>query len=197
MLKSPELHKASSVPLADNDLIEQYKRSGNQDFVARLYEHYMEMVFAVCIKYLRDNEAAKDAVMDIYGQVAKKLLVHEVSNFKSWLYTLAKNHCLMQLRAASNKQVVSLDTGVMQFAAEMHQEDKNETEFRLNQLNDCMEKLSAEQKLVIDLFYLKERSYKEIAEQKHMDWNKVRSLVQNGRRNLKICMEQKIQIPEK
>ena len=56
MLKSPELHKASSVPLADNDLIEQYKRSGNQDFVARLYEHYMEMVFAVCIKYLRDNE---------------------------------------------------------------------------------------------------------------------------------------------
>src|SRR5690606_2459202 len=108
--------------------------------------------------------AAKDAVMDIYGHVAKKLMVHEVSNFKSWLYTLAKNHCLMQLRSASGKRVVNLDSGVMQFATELHQEEKQETEFKLNQLHDCIDKLSAEQKLVIDLFYLKERSSKEIAE---------------------------------
>jgi RNA polymerase sigma-70 factor (ECF subfamily) len=181
----------------DNELIARFKKSGDENIAAVLYDRYIEMIYAVCVKYLKDSEAAKDAVMEVFTQISLKLQKHEVLNFKSWLYTLTKNHCLMQLRSASNKKTVPLEENIMHFTAEMHQDDGNEKEFQLNQLNDCMETLSSEQRLVIDLFYLQRRSYKEIAEQKQMDWNKVRSLVQNGRRNLKICMDRKIQIEEK
>jgi RNA polymerase sigma-70 factor (ECF subfamily) len=185
------------VDIDDNELISRFKISGDANVVAVLFDRYIEMIYAVCMKYLKDNEAAKDAVMEVFTQLSAKLQKHEVSNFKSWLYTLAKNHCLMQLRSASNKKIISLEENSMHSSPEMHQDGGNEKEFQLNQLNDCMETLSAEQKLVIDLFYLQQRSYKEIAELKQMDWNKVRSLVQNGRRNLKICMDRKIQIQEK
>ena len=181
----------------DNTLIARFKKSGDANIVAVLYDRYLEMIYAVCMKYLEDNEAAKDAVMEVFSQLSLKLQKHEVQNFKSWLYTLAKNPCPMQLRAASNKKMIPLKENIMHFTTEMHQDGENEKEFQLNQLNDCMETLSSEQRQVIDLFYLQQRSYKEIAGLKQMDWNKVRSLVQNGRRNLKICMDRKIQIGEK
>jgi RNA polymerase sigma-70 factor (ECF subfamily) len=191
------IRKISGESVEDKELISRFKTSGDVNIVATLYDRYIEMVYAVCIKYLQDNEGAKDAVMEVYAQLSQKLQKHEVLNFKSWLYTLAKNHCLMQLRSASNKKVVPIGENIMHFDHEMHQDGANEKEFRLTQLNDCVEALSAEQKSVIDLFYLQQRSYKEIADLQQMDWNKVRSLVQNGRRNLKICMESKIHIEEK
>jgi RNA polymerase sigma-70 factor (ECF subfamily) len=181
----------------DKELVDRFKISGDVNIVATLYDRYIEMIYAVCMKYLKDSDAAKDAVMEVYGQLSQKLQKHEVLNFKSWVYTLAKNHCLMQLRSASNKKIIPLEENIMHFPSELHQDGENEKEFRLSQLNDCMETLSSDQKLVIDLFYLQQRSYKEIAELQQMDWNKVRSLVQNGRRNLKICMDGKIQIEEK
>jgi RNA polymerase sigma-70 factor (ECF subfamily) len=191
------IRNISAENVDDKELVASFKESGDENIVVVLYDRYIEMIYGVCVKYLQDSEAAKDAVMEVYSQLSSKLQKHEVLNFKSWLYTLAKNHCLMQLRSASSKKTISLEENIMHLSPQMHQEDGTEKEFQLNQLNDCMQTLSAEQKLVIDLFYLQERSYKEIAELKQMDWNKVRSLVQNGRRNLKICMDRKIQIEEK
>jgi RNA polymerase sigma-70 factor (ECF subfamily) len=64
-----------------------------------------------------------------------------------------------------------------------------EKEARLDRLSSCIETLSAEQKAAVSLFYLENKCYKEIETITGFDWNKVRSLVQNGRRNLRICMQ--------
>jgi RNA polymerase sigma factor (sigma-70 family) len=170
-------------------LIRVYKQSGNPVLLGELYQQYMDLVYGVCLKYLEDQEAAKDAVMAIFEELALKLHRHQVDNFKAWLYTVAKNHCLMQLRSAKRLKTHALDPDRMQFTEDVHLDIVFEKEAHLNQLSDCMETLPPDQKKAVDLFYLQEKCYKEIAVETSLDWNKVRSLIQNGRRNLKICME--------
>ncbi len=179
----------SSLP--DAELVAQFKDSGHIRILSELYQRYMEQIYAVCLKYLKDPETAKDAVMAIFEELIVKLRKHEVSYFRGWLYTLAKNHCLMHLR--SQKQM-PLDAGAdfMQLADNMHPDNVFEKEENLNQLTKCIETLSSDQKQSVQLFYLQEKSYKEIAGITNSDWNKVRSLIQNARRNLKICMENNV-----
>ena len=152
----------------------------------------MELVYAVSLKYLKDSEASKDVVMEVFEELIDKLRKHDVANFKSWLYTLVKNHCLMKLRALSRHKSVILNENGMQLQEELHQEDVNEKEWQLQQMSDCIQKLTDEQKITVELFYLQQKCYKEITEITGLDWNKVRSLIQNGRRNLKICMDKSI-----
>ena len=176
----------------DDSLISRYKKSGDLEVLATLYQRYMELAYAVSLKYLKDSEASKDAVMEVFEELIEKLKKHEVANFRSWLYTVVKNHCLMKLRASSRNKSVILDENGMQFREELHQEDINEKEWQLQQMSDCIGKLADEQKKMIELFYLHQKCYKEITEITGLDWNRVRSLIQNGRRNLKICMDKTV-----
>lgn len=169
----------------------QFKDDHDPEKLAVLYDRYLEMIYAVCLKYLEDDENARDAVMDIYESLSVKVIRHEIDNFKGWLYTVVKNHCLMQLRKTAGRKIVSIDEEFMQSQQQLHQDDVHFNEWQLNNLSGCIETLSADQKKIVDLFYLQQKCYKEIVEQTGFDWNKVRSLVQNGRRNLKICMESK------
>jgi len=148
----------------------------------------MELVYGVCLKYMKEPEEAKDCVINIFEELVMKLKKHEVDNFKPWLYQLAKNHCLMKLRSKKGRPV-NIDIDVVHLTENIHLDDGMEKEWRLNNMESCIEQLPADQKQAIQLFYLKEKCYKEIAETTHTDVNKVRSFIQNGRRNLKICME--------
>ena len=186
-----DLRNISSVT-DDDSLISRYKESGDLEVLTTLYQRYMELAYAVSLKYLKDSEASKDAVMEVFEELIEKLKKHEVANFRSWLYTVVKNHCLMKLRASSRNKSVNLDENGMQFREELHQEDINEKEWQLQQMSDCIGKLADEQKRMIELFYLHQKCYKEITEITGLDWNRVRSLIQNGRRNLKICMDKTV-----
>jgi len=174
--------------LSDQELVMLYKQGNDIRVLAELYQRYMDLLYAICLKYLKNPETARDAVMNIFEELIPKLLKHEVSNFKGWLYTLAKNHCLMHLRAQKHHSV-ALDIEFMQSAENLHLNGVLEKEENLNLLAGCMESLSAEQKQSVQLFYLQEKSYKEIAGLTNTDWNQVRSQIQNARRNLKNCME--------
>jgi RNA polymerase sigma-70 factor (ECF subfamily) len=114
---------------------------------------------------------------------------HEVENFKAWLYSLAKNYCLMQLRSQQHKKTVSLNPDVMQSSEELHLDNAWQREAGFKQLEQCLQTLSTDQKQTVELFYLQQKCYNEIVALTGIEWNKVRSLIQNGRRNLKICME--------
>lgn len=149
----------------------------------------MDLVFVVCIKYLKDQEEAKDATMNIFEELVGKLVKYDVVNFRAWLYSVAKTHCLMHLRSSSKMKTTMIDPALMQSGDETHLNGVFEQEEALAQLSKCLEGLAMDQQQVIDLFYLQKKCYKEISEQSGMDWNRVRSLIQNGRRNLKICME--------
>jgi RNA polymerase sigma-70 factor (ECF subfamily) len=175
--------------LTDEELLIEFRKNYDQQMLAQLYLRYTDLVYGVCMKYLKDAEAAKDAVMNIYQELVTKLQTHQVENFKSWLYVVAKNHCLMQLRKETKMVTIEFTPTVMQSEDFTHLDDVLEKENELKKLEVCIENLPVEQKRSIRLFYIENKCYNEIAEQTGYEWNKVRSLIQNGRRNLKICME--------
>ncbi|HMO60920.1 MAG TPA: sigma-70 family RNA polymerase sigma factor [Ferruginibacter sp.] len=187
------LKNISTGQLSDAELVNAYKKTGESVYISTLYQRYMDLVFGVSLKYLKDTEKSKDAVMEIYQQLLHKLQLHEVNNFRGWLHVLARNYCLMQLRNPRNRDTVALDGNFMQSAEPAHLENGAfEKEENLVQLEGCIEALPAVQKETIKMFFLQQKCYKEIAEATGHDWNKVRSYIQNGKRNLKLCMEQKM-----
>jgi RNA polymerase sigma factor (sigma-70 family) len=175
--------------LPDRELVSLFRTSGNMDVLAVLFQRYMDLLYGVCLKYLKQPEPARDAVMQIFEELVVKLPKHEVDNFKSWLYTLAKNYCLMQLRTPKNLKTTEFKVESMQLEEEAHLNGIQLKEENLQKLERCLQTLSIEQKKAVELFYLQNKCYKEIAEATGIEWNKIRSFIQNGRRNLKICME--------
>jgi RNA polymerase sigma-70 factor (ECF subfamily) len=176
-------------PLSDPELIAQYRQHQHQETLADLFLRYYDLVYGTCFKYLGDQEVAKDAVMNIYQELLEKVKHHSIENFKSWLYVVTKNHCLMQIRKNKKLSVAQFDSQLMQLEDFSHLESVFEKERQLDKLGGCMQKLNEEQRQTVRLFYLENKCYNEITLITGFDWNKVRSLVQNGRRNLKICME--------
>jgi RNA polymerase sigma factor (sigma-70 family) len=183
---SPEKYKK----LSDQELILRYKESGELAIVGELYSRYMNLVFGVCLKYLKDREESRDAVMQIFEKLVSSLREHQVTYFKSWLYATARNHCLMHLRAGKGKNFEEITDAFMETGTEMHPEDGTEMESNLSKLENCIEQLVAEQKSCIRLFYIQQKCYKEIVTLTGFDDNKVKSYIQNGKRNLKLCMDQ-------
>ena len=166
-----------------------YKKTGDQQVVAELYQRYMDLVYGVCLKYLKQPENAQDSVIAIYEELLVKLQKHEVDNFKGWLYTLSKNHCLMRLRSEKKNITVNFDVELVQSEENVHLNGELDKEENFKKLDYCLGQLQQEQKNVIELFYLQGKCYNQISELTGLEWNKVRSYIQNGRRNLKICME--------
>lgn len=174
---------------SDTELLERYKHTQNMQLLSSLYQRYMELVYGVCLKYFKDQERSKDAVMNIFEELVQKLQVHEVGNFKSWLHTLTRNYCLMQLRTPKNLKTTEFNPDYMQSVETVHLNGVLEKEEQFSKLGKCLDTLSVQQKETIELFYLQQKCYEEIVAITGYDWNKVRSFIQNGRRNLKICMD--------
>jgi len=183
------LKNISSGKLSDAELVLAYKQSGDVNLVGTLYQGYMDLVYGVCLKYLKNPENAQDSVISIFEELVTKLQKHDVDNFKAWLYTLAKNHCLMRLRSEKRQIVVNVDVELMQSDENVHLNGELEKEENFKKLDYCLGQLQEEQRKVIELFYMQGKCYNEIAELTGMEWNQVRSYIQNGRRNLKLCMD--------
>jgi RNA polymerase sigma factor (sigma-70 family) len=166
-----------------------FKRTGDLKVLGQLYQKYMDLVYGVCLKYFKDSERSKDAVMQIFEELILKLKKHEVENFKSWLYQVAKNYCLMQLRTPKNLKTVELPASLMQNEENVHLNGVFEKEDSFQRLEYCLTTLSDDQRKAVHLFYIEGKCYNEITELMGQEWNHVRSCIQNGRRNLKICME--------
>jgi len=173
----------------DASLIAQYKSSGDLEVLGLLYNKYMHLVFGVCLNYLKDEEQSKDAVMQIFEELIKKLRVHEVQNFKSWLHVLTRNHCLMALRKDAKNTTISIEDTFVENTDFVHLDMDDTKEKKLTVMEKCMETLPEEQRISVDLFYLQEKCYKEVADITGYDMLKVKSYIQNGKRNLKICIE--------
>ncbi len=185
----PLKHIENTTASSDEALLKQYQSTGDQQLLAALYLRYTDLVYGTALKYLSSPDAAKDAVMDIYQELVNKLQTHSVDRFKSWLYVVTKNHCLMQLRKYKKVPPIAFQQEFMQSEDFSHLDDILEKEKELQKLEDCIKALNPEQQNSIQLFYLKGKCYNEIVAITGHDWNKVRSLVQNGRRNLKNCMD--------
>lgn len=177
-------------------LISTYKSTGDLQVLGKLYKPYMHLVYGVALKYLKDREVSKDVVMQIFEKLISALQSHQVDNFKSWLYVMTKNHCLMQLRSKTHKikqQQEDISKVDMENSFVMHHEDGGFDEENITVMEKCIEELQNEQKACILLFYYEKKSYREIEQLTKHDLKKVKSYIQNGKRNLKICMEKNIE----
>ncbi len=179
--------KIQPVAATDEELVQQYRQNGDLAVLGRLYAPYMPLVYGVALKYLQDEEQSKDAVMQIFEELISKARQHEVKQFRSWLYVLARNYCLMQLRSSKKMPLINLEE-VMEFNPFVHPEDEN-GEAGLQLLEHCLQTLAEAQQQSVQLFYYQQKCYKDIAGITGYSINEVKSYIQNGKRNLKICME--------
>ena len=179
--------KPSSVN--DSELLVQYKAGGDVNVLGELFSRYTSLIYGVCLKYLKDRDDSKDAVMQVFEKLVQTLREHEIENFKSWLYVTSRNHCLMQIRSKKGKMTEDISGILMESDLVLHLEEENELEGNLSKLEACIDRLTVEQKLCVRLFYLEQKCYKDITGLTSFDLNQVKSFIQNGKRNLKICME--------
>jgi RNA polymerase sigma factor (sigma-70 family) len=186
------LKDISTDQATDKELVSAFRESGEMNHLSILYQRYMDLVFGVCLKYFKDSERSKDAVMDIFEELNRKLKHHEVDNFSGWLHVLARNYCLMQLRSPKNLKTTEFNADFMQSVHTTHlTNDVLEKEAIFDKLAHCIETLPEDQKQSIQLFFVEKKCYNEIALITGYEWNRVRSYIQNGKRNLKICLESK------
>jgi RNA polymerase sigma-70 factor (ECF subfamily) len=178
----------------DLELIASYRQSGDNVFVGELYKRYSHLVFGVCMKYLKDEDDSKDAVMLIFEKLLEDLKKYQVDNFKSWLHTTAKNHCLMKLRSVKSVFLKTEELKkdypvVMETDYEPHLDNDNVNEVYLSHLGNAVEQLNDEQRICIEMFYLNGKCYQEVAETTGYSMKQVKSFIQNGKRNLKIIIQ--------
>lgn len=174
---------------SDETLIQHFRNSGDLHFVSELYTRYTSLVYGVCLKYLKDRDEAKDAVMHLFEKLPGMLKAHEVTHFRSWLYVSARNQCLMQIRSKKGKFTEELSDRVVESGYVWHLDGEPELEGDLTRLEKCIEELNEEQRQCVKLFFLDEHCYKDIVQKTGFNMNQVKSYIQNGKRNLKICMD--------
>lgn len=202
---------------SDSELVQKFRETRDNAIVGELFQRYTHLVFGVCMKYLKDEDEAKDGVMQIFEKLLTNLHRHTIDNFKGWLYMVAKNHCLMYFR--SKKIHVELprdmtsdlsddgsdspfhplpgsyetenrgngETGNMELMTNIHHNGEDK-EKQLTLMESAIKELKEEQKVCIELFYLQEKCYEEVAKMTGYSMKEVKSYIQNGKRNLKILM---------
>ncbi len=177
--------------MSDAQLLGAYLDTGRMEWFGELYNRYLPLVYGLCLKYLGDRAEAEDAVMQIFEEVAAKIGRAEVREFRTWIYAVARNHCFQQLRR--RKPGISFDDAlpVMESDDFLHLLDKKDDEARLMALQLCLERLPDPQRRAIELFFFEQMSYADIVEQTEYNLKSVKSYIQNGKRNLRICMETK------
>lgn len=175
----------------DNELINLFVETGDNLYVGILYERYGHLVLGLCIKYLKNKDEASDAAIQIFANLLNDLLKYKITFFKSWLYTYSKNFCLMELRKRQStlKREIEWQENVhliMDFSDPAHLQEK---ERQITLMEQAINLLNNEQKICIDLFYIKNKSYNEICDITGYSNNDVKSYIQNGKRNLKLKIE--------
>jgi len=198
----PVFLRRKTITQSDEELVARYREEGDIGILGQLYERHMHLVYGVCLKYLGEREWAKDEVMNIFEKLVTTVQQQEIERFRTWLYVVTKNHCRMLLRSRKREMIhedamINDPTFFMENASEMHPVDDSAEadtddlhgEDGMKRLEECIERLKEEQRSCIRLFFYEGCSYRQISERLGMEENKVKSYIQNGKRNLKICME--------
>ena len=190
-----KITRKKSYKKTDEELLAEFSSSGNLEVLGELYSHYMHLVYGVCLKYLKERDESKDAVMQIFEKLITEIPKQKIENFRSWLFVVTRNYCLMQLRSLKSQEQRlnewAIDPAVfMENGIGLHPIDEDGVEME-TALSDCIKRLKNEQGECIRLFYYENKCYNEIALSLKIDEKKVKSHLQNAKRNLKLCLEEK------
>ena len=178
--------------ITDQELLEKFYADHNNEWLGILLQRYTLLLLGVSMKYLKNEEQAKDSVQQIFLKVIQELHKYKVEYFKSWLYMVAKNHCLMKLRESNGKSTVEVNDNITNKADE--EADRQvllQNDHTLDLLELSLKELNPEQQQCVTLFYLQKKSYQEVSDETGFTMLQVKSYIQNGKRNLKILIEKK------
>lgn len=183
--------KALYDSLSNQELLERYYQDGDIECLGVLFPRFTLLLYGLCFKYLKNEEEAKDAVQQVFLKAIPELAKYRVTYIKSWLYMIAKNYCLMQLRGTGN-QTVELKEPLIYGGIDWEERKLAiEKENDLTTLETAITELNTDQKLCITLFYLQKKSYQQVSEETGFSMMQVKSHIQNGKRNLKIILSRK------
>jgi len=181
---------------SDEELALAYFQSGNKELLGDLFEKHVKTVFGVCLFYFRDKDIAKDAVMQIFEKLISELRKTEIKNFKGWLSFVVRNHCISEIRKTKSKHFVNesyLDFELKEPSLEDESKIERVDDGRLLEyMHSCLHLLKPNQKICVELFYLNNLSYQQISDKTKLSLNEVKSQIQNGKRNLKLLIEEKL-----
>lgn len=178
--------------IEDKELLNKFYSDRDNQYLGILLQRYTLLLFGVCMKYLKDDEEAKDAVQQIFLKVITELQKYKVDYFKSWLYMIAKNLCLMKIREKHGRIPVEISDKMASAEDAFSKFDLIEKDQTLSLIEDGLNELNAEQKLCVTLFYLQKKSYQQITNDTGFNLLQVKSYIQNGKRNLKLIVEKKM-----
>lgn len=174
--------------ISEQELLRRYYQDGNKEWLGIVLQRYTLLLLGVCMKYLKNEEAARDAVQQIFLKAITELEKYQVEYIKSWLYMVAKNHCLMQFRD-KNRQLVELSEQLVEAQDTEELLSIKEKDQLLDWMHECLKNLNPEQQQCVTLFYLEKRSYQEVAEITGYTLLQVKSSIQNGKRNLRLMIQ--------
>ncbi len=178
--------------IEDKELLNKFYNDGNNHWLGIILQRYTLLLFGVCMKYLKDEEEAKDAVQQIFLKVITEVEKYKVDYFKSWLYMIAKNFCLMKIRERQGRVPVEISDKLNATADTFPETELFEKDHTLSLIEEGLNELNEEQKLCITLFYLQRKTYQQIADVTGYNLLQVKSYIQNGKRNLKLIVEKKM-----
>jgi len=185
---NPKLHKH----ISDQELLDRFNNDHDNQWLGILLERYTLLLLGVCMKYLKNEEQARDSVQQIFLKAITELQKYRVEYFKSWIYMVAKNHCLMQLRDKPGKNTVEVRESIVAESEETDKEELLLNERTYEYLGEALKELNTDQQLCVTLFYIEKKSYQQISEQTGYSMMQVKSHIQNGKRNMKIIIEKKL-----
>lgn len=178
--------------ITDQELLERFYHEHDNQWLGVIFQRYTLLLLGVCMKYLRNEEEARDAVQQVYLKAMTELHKYKVTYFKSWIYMIAKNHCLMQLRNRGSRITTEVTENLMTEDEQQYSWQKIEQDRQLELMETSLEELNPEQKRCVMLFYLEKKSYQQITAETGYTMMQVKSHIQNGKRNLRIIMERKM-----
>ena len=179
--------------ISDQELLEQFYADHNNEWLGILLQRYTLLLLGVSMKYLKNEEEAKDSVQQIFLKVIQELQKYKVDYFKSWLYMVAKNHCLVKIRERQGKIMAEISDRI---TAKPEEETDRQALLQNDHTLDLMERslaeLNPEQQQCVTLFYLQKKSYQEVSDETGFSMLQVKSYIQNGKRNLRLLVERKL-----
>jgi len=185
--------KSNTSSLTDQELLQQFYADHDNEWLGILLQRYTLLLLGVCMKYLKNEEDARDSVQQVFLKVIQELQKYKVEYFKSWLYMVAKNHCLMKIRDRQGKKMVEINDRLHTTALEEKDADSlRDEDLTMDLMQRSLAELNPEQQQCVTLFYLQKKSYLEISEISGFTLLQVKSYIQNGKRNLKLLIEKKL-----
>ncbi len=176
---------------SDEELLGLYVRTGDSRYFGELYERYIPLLYGVCLKYMRSPEAAEDAVMGMFGMLLERIADYDIKVFRTWVHSVARNHCLQLLRRKKVVEVEFDGNYFMESDPVLHLLDEAAEGRSEQALGECIDRLPATQRTSVVMFFLEGLSYAQVSERSGYSVQAVKSYIQNGKRNLKLCLQAK------